>query len=145
MRFTAAYALSATLLGTANGGVAHAGADVARKPIVTVVRHGGLCVTGRECRAVFRVTDRTISGPGMLPRRIKSGERSALLRAIRTLDLASLRAHPFTGTCPTAYDGMESIYRFRGFSQPVASCTYDVRNVSAVRMTERLLTTLKPR
>jgi hypothetical protein len=94
---------------------------------------------------VLRITDTKVSGAGRLPRRLKPSERVALLRAIGKLEMASIRAHPFTGTCPIAYDGTESIYRFRGFSQPLASCTYDLRGVPAVRLTERLLATLKPR
>lgn len=119
--------------------------DAAPQPIVTVVRHGGRCVTGRECRWVLRITDTTISGSEYKPRRLQPGERRALLRAIRALDPAYLAAHPFRGICPTAYDGAESIYRFRGFSRPLASCTYDLRGVRAVQLVERLLATLTPR
>ena len=114
-------------------------------PIATVVRHGGLCVTGSECRTVFRVTDRAISAPGYVSRRLAPSDRLALLRAIKLLNMPYLRAHPFTGTCPIAYDGSESIYRFRGFARPLAGCTYDLRGVRAVRVTERLLATLRPR
>ena len=130
------------LLGTASAG---ASPFAAAKPIVTVVRHGGLCVTGTECRSVLRIGDTTISGDGYVSRRLKLSDRVALLRAIKTLDLGYLRAHPFKGTCPVAYDGQESTYRFDGFARPLASCTYDLRGVQAVRLTERLLATLKPR
>jgi hypothetical protein len=121
-----------------------AGADSATRPIATVVRHGGLCLGGSECRTVFRITDTTISAPGYVPRRLAPAERLALLRAVKLLSVPSLRAHPFTGTCPTAYDGSESIYAFRGFTRRLPSCTYDLRGVRAVRITERLLATLKP-
>jgi len=114
-------------------------------PIATVVRHGGLCLSGSECRTVFRITDRTISAPGYVPRRLAPAERLALLRAIRLLNMPYLRAHPFKGTCPIAYDGSESIYRFRGFARALPGCTYDLRGVRAVRITERLLAALKPR
>ena len=114
-------------------------------PIATVVRHGGLCVSGSECRTVFRITDRTISAPGYRPRRLAPADRLALLRAIRLLNMPYLRAHPFTGTCPIAYDGSESVYRFRGFARPLPGCTYDLRGVRAVRIAERLLATLRPR
>jgi hypothetical protein len=140
-----AAALLAAIAGVLGTGSAAASADVAPRPIVTVVRHGGLCVSGTECRAVLRITDTTISAAGFLPRRLRPVERGALLRAIRLLDLAAIRAHPFTGTCPIAFDGTESIYRFRGFVPPLASCKYDLRRVQAVRLTERLLATLKPR
>src|SRR5687767_1713111 len=96
----------------------------ASRPIATVVRHGGLCRTGSECRSLLRITDTTISGSEYKPRRLLPSERRALLRAIRALDPAYLAAHPFRGTCPIAYDGTESIYRFRGFGRPLASCRY---------------------
>ncbi len=66
-------------------------------------------------------------------------------RAVAALNRPYLRAHPFRGTCPTASDGIESIYRFRGFAPILASCTYDLHGVQAVRLTERLLAKLRPR
>jgi hypothetical protein len=124
-------------------GAATAGAAPS-KPIVTVTRHGGLCVTGSECRSTFRIDDAGISGAGFRPRRLAPGERTALLAAIDKLDLGYLKAHPFRGTCPTAYDGSEAIYRFRSFPRAVPSCTYDVRRVQAVSLVEQLLARLKP-
>jgi hypothetical protein len=121
------------------------GAAAAPAPIVSLTRHGGLCVTGSECRSTLRISDTTISGDGYVARRLKVSERVALLRAIGRLDANYIRAHPFAGTCPTAYDGSESIYRFRGFPRPLASCTFDLHGVEAVRLTERLLGTLKPK
>ena len=117
----------------------------ATPPLATIVRHGGLCLAGSECRTVFTITDRTISAPGYVPRRLAPADRLALLRAIRLLNMPYLRAHPFKGTCPIAYDGSESIYRFRGFARPLPGCTYDLRGVRAVRIAERLLATLAPR
>jgi hypothetical protein len=124
------------LLAVALGGRA---ARAAASPIVSVTRHGGLCVTGRECRSTLRIDDTSISGEGYVTRRLTTSERAALLRAIKQLDLAYLGAHPFRGTCPVAYDGSESIYRFRGFPHSLASCTFDLRGVEAVRLAERLL------
>jgi hypothetical protein len=115
------------------------------QPIVTVIRHGGLCATGSVCRSVLGVTDTTIFGQGYVPRRLSLPARTALLQAIAKLKPAYLRAHPFKGTCPTAYDGAESIYHFRGFAHALPSCTYDLHGVEAVRLTERLLSTLTPR
>ena len=117
----------------------------ASQPLVLVIRHGGLCATGAECRSTFRITDTTISGDGFEARRLRAGERAAILRAIKALNSVDLRANPFKGTCPTAYDGQESIYRFRHFARPLASCHYDLRGVVAVRLTERLLATLRAR
>jgi hypothetical protein len=127
-------------------GAAPASSRLARSgaPIVVVVRHGGLCVTGRECRSELRIDDATVSGEGYRSRPLAASERAALLRAIGKLDLRSIRAHPFTGTCPTAYDGSESIYRFRRFPRALPSCTYDLRRVEAVRLVEKLLASLLP-
>jgi hypothetical protein len=124
---------------------ASASSPTAPQPIVTIVRHGGLCASGSgsQCRQVLRITDTTIFGEGYLPRRLARAARTSLLRAIARLDLGYLRTHPFEGTCPTASDGTESVYRLRGFPRALPSCTYDLRGVQAVRQTERLLETLK--
>jgi hypothetical protein len=76
---------------------------------------------------------------------IPSGSAAAPAPIVTVVRLAYLRAHPFKGTCPTAYDGAESTYRFRGFETALPSCTYDLSGVEAVRLTNRLLATLKPR
>ena len=132
----AALGCVAVLAAMANGRAA------ASPPIVTIVRHGGLCLTpagGMECRQVVRITDTTISSRGYVIRRLARRERAELLRAIARIRPAYLRAHPFRGMCPVAYDGQESIYRFRGFREPLASCAYDLGGLQAVRVTERLL------
>jgi hypothetical protein len=133
--------LAAGLLALAVSG-SGAGKGLASPPLVTVVRHGGLCVSRRECRFVFRIGDSMITAPGYVPRRLTSSERRALVRAIAALDLAAIRQHPFHGTCPIADDGQESVYRFRGFSTPLASCTFDLERVPAVRLAARLIATL---
>jgi hypothetical protein len=141
MRIGVLIGLAAAVFAGSSAARVEAGAQ----PIVAVVRHGGLCVTGSECRTTLRIGDRTISGRGYVPRPLSAADRVALLRAIGALDLAYLRTHPFRGTCPTAYDGSETIYRFRGFSTTIRSCTYDVRGIRAVQLADRLLGTLKAR
>src|SRR3954454_1141638 len=135
----------AVLLAAALAAVAATAGTAASKPIVTVTRHGGLCITGSECRSTLRISDTTISGEGFRPRRLAPADRAALLAAIGKLSLRSLKAHPFEGTCPIAYDGSEAIYRFRGFPRAVASCRYDLTRVQAVRIVERLLGSLRPK
>jgi hypothetical protein len=102
-----------------------------------------MCAIGSGCRSMLRITDTTISGDGFVPRPLSASARRALTRAIADLSASYLRRHPFKGVCPTAYDAPESTYRFRGFAQTIPSCTYDVRGVRAVRVTESLLATLK--
>jgi hypothetical protein len=109
-----------------------------QQPLVVVVRHGGLCIAGSDCRLVLRITDTTI-WDGRRSRPLSPAARRSLVSAIHGLTAAYLRTHPFKGTCPMAYDGQESIYRFRGFTPSIPSCKYDVRGIRAVRLTERLL------
>ena len=86
---------------------AAASTQAATKPLVVVVRQGGLCMVGSECRTVFRITDTTVSGDGYRARPLTLAVRRSLIRAIVDLDAAYLRRHPFKGTCPIAYDGPE--------------------------------------
>src|SRR5262245_54775048 len=67
-------------------------------PIVTIVRHGGLCVSGSECRSVLRISDTSVAGAGYVTRALSARERAALLQAIDSLDIDALRKHPFKGT-----------------------------------------------
>ena len=115
----------------------------ASKPqlLVSVSASGGRCPTG-VCRWGARVTTTTISAEGHRSRRLTLSERRALSRAIAQLEPASLP--PFTGTCPTAYDGQELTYRFRRKSA-LRSCTYDLRHVRAVQLVDRLLASLPAR
>ena len=136
--------VTAAALGGLAGTASAASVRSEPEPIVIVTRHGGLCVTATECRSFVHIGDKTISGNGYTPRTLAPSDRAALLRAIEQLDLAYLRAHPFKGTCPIAYDGIEAIYRFRGFPRTLPSCKYDLRGVKAVRIVDRLLGTLKP-
>jgi len=137
--------LVAILIAVAFCGAAGASlTQAASRPLVVVVRDGGFCVSRSACRSVLRITDTTISGDGYRPRALSAAERRLLIRAIGDLDAGYLRRHPFRGTCPTAYDAPESVYRFRGFTPSIPACKYDVRGLQAVRLTERLLATLKP-
>ena len=118
-------------------------ASSASKPqlLVTVSASGGLCPPSM-CHWGGRITTTTISADGRYPRRLTVAERGALTRAIAVLRPATLP--PFKGTCPIAYDGQERRYRFRG-KRELRSCTYDLRNVRAVQLADRLLGSLKPR
>src|SRR5215475_9393327 len=121
------------LLAMWTGAVASS-ASTAPVPIVTVVQHGGLCYQGAgrpatECRRTVTITDHWISAPGARRHALGKTERAALITAIGEIDPGYIRTHPFRGMCPTAYDGQESIYRFRGFDTRLASCTYDLSGV----------------
>jgi hypothetical protein len=142
--------VAATLLaviGSASRGPTSTSAPL---PITTVVQHGGLCyrgtgLAGTECRSTVTITDRWISAPGARRRALKKTERAHLLSAIGQINADYLRTHPFRGLCPTGVDGLESIYRFRGFGRQLASCTYDLSGVRAVTLVNRLISQLGAR
>ncbi|MBI2777096.1 MAG: hypothetical protein HYX57_07510 [Chloroflexi bacterium] len=51
-----------------------------------------------------------------------------LTRVIEAADFAAIRATPFTGTCPVAFDGQEVVYEFttsHGLER-IESCTTEV-------------------
>lgn len=109
--------------------------------LVSVSASGGLCPQSM-CRWSGRITTTTISATDRIPRRLTAAERRALEAAIARLRPAALPK--FAGTCPIAYDGQEFAYRFQG-RRELRSCTYDLRRVTAVQLTDRLLRSLKPR
>jgi hypothetical protein len=99
--------------------------------LVTVEAHGGRCPDG-EFRTVFaiesdglvhqlepvesdvhRVTDKTID---------------AYRAALGITDFDAIRSRPFTGECPTAFDGMEVVYTFETPAGPerISSCEVDI-------------------
>ena len=100
-------------------------------PLVTVSVHGGECVDG-PCGGtmVFERDGRihqTVPAPtelGRLPEDILV----ALDAAVKTTDFDLVRARPFTGECPVAFDGQEYIYEFGapGGTERIATCETDV-------------------
>jgi hypothetical protein len=48
----------------------------------------------------------------------------ALVAEISATEFAALRSHPFTGTCPVAFDGQETVYTFTtaAGTERIASC-----------------------
>jgi hypothetical protein len=123
--------------------VESAGSAAAPTPqvLVTVSARGGFCPPSM-CTWGARITTTTISATDHRSRRLTLAERRALTLAIARLRPASLP--PFKGTCPIAYDGQERIYRFAG-KRVLHSCTYDLKNVWAVQLADRLLTSLPAR
>ena len=84
-------------------------------PLVTIEARGGLCFEG-ECRSVV-----SIEGDGRLhqiaPRNAELGRVppalvAALRAEIEAANFPLIESRPFTGQCPTAYDGQETIYTF---------------------------------
>jgi hypothetical protein len=133
--------LALMLLALAAATAGSASAASTPQVLVTVSARGGFCPPSM-CKWSARITTTTISATDHRSRRLTLAERRALSRAITRLHPASLP--PFKGTCPIAYDGQERIYRFQG-KRVLRSCTYDLKNVHAVQLVDRLLASLPAR
>lgn len=98
--------------------------------LIIVERSGGLCPDGRVCE------DRiTIYGNGEMTRSrtgetaaISSDEVRGLSSAITKKNIEELKRKKFSGLCPTAYDGMETVYIFvvEGKEERISSCEYEI-------------------
>lgn len=100
-------------------------------PLVSVERRGGECPEGACQSLVVIEHDGRVSQLKPQPAdlgRMGTERLAALDAAIRTTDFAVLRSRPFTGECPTAFDGQEIIYVFGapGGQQRIASCEVEV-------------------
>jgi hypothetical protein len=100
-------------------------------PLVTITVRGGECVNGpcggttvieRDGRA--HETAPVIKELG----RISDTTLAALDAAVKTTDFDVVRARPFTGECPVAFDGQEFIYEFGapGGTERIATCETEV-------------------
>jgi hypothetical protein len=89
--------------------------SVAMGPLVTVETRGGECPEG-PCGSLIKIgqdgsvhqvlpTDQDL---GMIPK----GELDALAAEIERANFSLIESRPFTGECPTAFDGQETIYTF---------------------------------
>ena len=99
--------------------------------LVTVEAHGGRCPEG-ECRRVF-----AIESDGLVHQlepdeaeihRVSDETIDVYRTALSITDFNALRSRPFTGDCPTAFDGMEIIYTFEtpGGTERIASCEVEI-------------------
>jgi hypothetical protein len=106
---------------------AAAGSD----PLVTVETRGGLCAAGACAETVMLERDGRVHVAAKPPNdlgTVPPGPLAALESAIAATDFAALRAHPFTGQCPTAVDGQELVFEFstsHGIER-IATCKVDV-------------------
>ena len=99
--------------------------------LVTVEAHGGHCREG-ECRRVF-----AIESDGLVHQlepdeaeihRVTDETIDVYRAALSVTDFNAIRSRPFTGECPTAFDGMEVIYTFETPSgtERIASCEVEI-------------------
>ena len=100
-------------------------------PLVTVTVRGGDCPEGAcggttviERDGRVHQTEPAAVELGDLPDNILA----ALDAAVKTTDFDVIRARPFTGECPVAFDGQEFIYEFGapGGTERIATCETEV-------------------
>lgn len=108
-------------------GCAKSSSPGANGPLVTVETRGGECLVApcgmtiaieRDGRIHRIAPDEAALGT------VPAGILAALLSQIRSTDFALVASRPFTGECPTNFDGQEIVYVFGAPSgvQRIASC-----------------------
>ena len=100
-------------------------------PLVTVEATGGHCREG-TCRSVVAIeADGRVHQiePAEMEIHHVTGESIDVLRtAIAMTDFEAIRSRPFTGECPTAFDGQELVYTVATAhgQERIASCDVEV-------------------
>ncbi len=104
----------------------------AQDTILTIRAEGGHCVSGAcwseqqvKADGSFTATDST---GAQKKGTVDAAHVAELTQQIAATDFAQLKAQPFTGICPLAFDGQELIYTFHTVSGPqtIASCTVGI-------------------
>ena len=99
--------------------------------LVTVETRGGMCVDGPCGSTIVIERDGRVHQAAKPPNDlglVPPSPLAAIDAAIQATDFAELRSHPFTGQCPTAYDGQELVFEFGapGGVERIATCEVDV-------------------
>lgn len=84
-------------------------------PLLTVRLEGGMCMDGPCDSAVILERDGRVHSAAKPPNdlgRVSGDAYTALDAAIRATDFAAMRAKPFTGECPIAFDGQKQVFEF---------------------------------
>lgn len=96
--------------------------------LLTIRTEGGLCGPGgcwseKQIRAdgTYQVSE---ASGAQKDGTLSADQIAALTQLIAAADFEQIRAQPFTGTCPIAYDGQKQIYTFQTLSgeQTIDSC-----------------------
>lgn len=100
---------------------------VANGPLLTVESRGGECMAGPCGSTVVIERDGKVHSADKLPNDLgilPPEQLAALDTVIKATDFAVLANRPFTGECPTAFDGQEYIFEFGApnGTQRIATC-----------------------
>lgn len=104
---------------------------LATGPLVTVEVRGGECFAAPCGSTVIVERDGRVHSAAKPPNdlgTVPPDVLAAVDAAIKTTDFATMKSHPFTGECPTAFDGQEFVFEFGapGGVQRIATCEVDV-------------------
>ena len=98
---------------------------------MAVTTRGGLCAPG-TCNAttlverdgLVHISTKPPNQLGVVP----ADKLAALEQQIAVADYEEIRSHPFTGTCPTAFDGLELVYEFNAPAgiELIESCQVEI-------------------
>ena len=99
-------------------------------PIATVTVRGGECPEGPCGGTTVIEYDGRVhkTAPVTELARLPGDVLNDLHAAVRTADFDAIRARPFTGECPVAFDGQEFIYEFAapGGTERIATCETEI-------------------
>jgi hypothetical protein len=100
-------------------------------PLLTVEMRGGMCQAGACDNSVILERDGRVHAAAKPPNdlgQVDAKAMATLTAAIQATDWAALKAHPFTGQCPIAFDGQELIFEFSvgTGTQRLTSCEVDI-------------------
>ena len=125
-------AFAVLLLAVALATAACSPGPVATRPattgmLVTIETRGGECVNGPCSTTIVLERDGRVHAAAKPPNdlgTVPPDQLAALDTLIRTTDFAALKSRPFTGQCPTAYDGQEIVFEFGAPDgvQRIATC-----------------------
>jgi hypothetical protein len=96
-----------------------------------VIARGGLCPPGPCETTLFVERDGRVHVAAKPPNElgvVPAEVMTALDEAVRKTDFEQVRSRPFTGMCPTAYDGQELVFEFGAPAgvERVESCMVDI-------------------
>lgn len=100
-------------------------------PLLTVTMRGGECAAGACEGSVILERDGAVHAAAKPPNglgKVSAEAMAALTAALNQTDFAAVKSHPFTGQCPTTFDGQELVFEFNvgASTQRVASCEVDI-------------------
>lgn len=119
--------------------------------LLTVKLSGGHCING-QCEAVREIAEDgsfvATDGTGaQINGRLDPALLAELKAQIAQADFAQIKAQPFTGTCPIAYDGQEATYTFHtaGGAETFSNCEVGIDASSPLFVTvEQALASMFP-